>query len=238
MSKSISVFSHNIVAFLLLTAVIYSPFVLYLQSVLWGEFTIAEWTRAYYVFIFGGMLAQLLASAAVMHGTMAHLRAQRATTWESLSIGFRRLLPVLGVGLLVGVLVGVGLLLLVIPGIMLLVKFWVAVPVAVAEKPGVTASLRRSSDLVDGHRWAVFGIAIALVAFNAVLSRIFQQSLDFETMMASDVRSYMLVQAVIAIITTAFAAVVSAVTYHDLRVAKEEISSEDIARAVLVRDAT
>ncbi len=40
---------------------------------------------------------------------------------------------------------------------------WVAVPVAVIERPGVIGSLRRSRDLVTGNRSTVFGIIVVLM---------------------------------------------------------------------------
>ena len=59
---------------------------------------------------------------------------------------------------------------LVIPGLVLSTIWWVAIPVAVVERPGTVASLRRSSELTKGVRWRIFGLFVAylLVLFGGL----------------------------------------------------------------------
>ncbi len=235
LSRGMSAFFQNLVPFLLLTLLIYSPICIYTVVVLSEGLTLTSAMRLLYVISFGGLLAQLIASAAVMHGTVAQLRGERATAVQSLTIGAKRLFPVLGVGILVGLCVMLGALLLVVPGVILMVKYWVAVPVAVVERPGVTASMKRSGELVAGEGWSVFAIIMLLLFLNIGLNQVLLQAWDITTLTLSELKSYLAIQLGIAVVTTAFGAVITAVTYHDLRVAKEEITPEEIARAILVR---
>lgn len=234
LSRGISAFFQNLVPFLLLSLLIYSPFCVYTAVVLSDDLTLSSAMRLFYVISFGGLIAQLIASAAVMHGTVAQLRGERATTLASLSVGVRRMFPVLGVGLMVGLAVMLGFMLFVVPGLMLMVKYWVAVPVAVVERAGVSESMKRSGELVAGEGWSVFAIFVLLIFINVGLNQVLQQAWNIETLSLSEFKGYLAVSLAISVVTTAFGAVITAVTYHDLRVAKEEISPEEIARAILV----
>ncbi len=233
-SRGLSIFFKNAVPFLLLTAVVYSPLFIYAAITLGGELTLSSAMRLFYAITWGGMILQLLASGVMMHGTVAQLRGERATTAQSFAVGVKCLLPVLGVGILVGLAVMVGCLLLLVPGLILAVKYWVAVPVAVVERPGVTASMKRSAELVAGNGWSVFAIMLAVVFLGVGLNQVVQHAWDITTLTLSELKTYLAVELGVAVVTTAVSAVITAVTYHDLRVAKEEISAEDIARAILV----
>jgi hypothetical protein len=94
---------------------------------------------------------------------------------------FRRVAPVLGsviiVGLLAGLGITVGLFLLLVPGLILLTLWAVVIPVTVLETGDQPfRSFGRSMELVRGHGWSVFGILVLLflllIAFGIVLSLI------------------------------------------------------------------
>lgn len=63
-----------------------------------------------------------------------------------------------------------GLLLLVIPGICLTVVWSVCVPVAVIERTGPRAALRRSRELTYCYGWSVFGRLAGLALIQSVVS--------------------------------------------------------------------
>jgi len=62
----------------------------------------------------------------------------------------------------VGVRVALGALLLIVPGILLMLRYALAVPVAVLEERGINDSLSRSGALTQGHRGRIFVIYILL----------------------------------------------------------------------------
>lgn len=69
-----------------------------------------------------------------------------------------RLGPLLAVSILMGIGVGIGLVLLIVPGILLAIRWAVATPVVMLEGLGARAAMRRSQELVAGHRRDVFRV--------------------------------------------------------------------------------
>ncbi len=136
----------------------------------------------------GGLLAGLatamllsmvvsLAIAAVVQGaltraTVAESEGQRASFGECLSIGLRFFLPLIGVGIIVGIGVVLGLILLIVPGVILGMMWSVAGPAVVVERQGVFAALRRSAELTKGARWKILGLALVVVVAYWLLSTI------------------------------------------------------------------
>jgi uncharacterized membrane protein len=66
------------------------------------------------------------------------------------------------IGLNVALRVGLGFLLFIVPGVLLALKYAVAIPVAILEQNGVSASLSRSGDLTQGDRGRIFLIYLLL----------------------------------------------------------------------------
>lgn len=71
-----------------------------------------------------------------------------------------KLLPLLGLSIVIGVLVSIGLVFFIIPGIILGLIWLVAFPVMVIEDKGVFASMSRSGELTKDNRWRLFGLMI------------------------------------------------------------------------------
>jgi hypothetical protein len=80
------------------------------------------------------------------------------------------LVPLILVGLVVGICVVLGLIALIIPGLIVLTLWAVASPVVVVEDPGVFAALSRSRELVRGNGWQVFGVIASVFAIIIVVS--------------------------------------------------------------------
>ena len=78
----------------------------------------------------------------------------------------RAVAPALGSLILISIVVAigvvVGLFLIVIPGLVLFTLWAVAVPAEVIERRGVFASLGRSTELVRGNAWRVFGVIVGI----------------------------------------------------------------------------
>lgn len=110
------------------------------------------------------MVFTVLAQGALVRATIASSHGERATFGECLSTALRRLLPLLGLGIVSGLAVGFAAILLIVPGIILAVMWYVAAPVVVAEREGVFAALGRSADLTNGERWNVFVVLLILFA--------------------------------------------------------------------------
>jgi hypothetical protein len=130
------------------------------------------------------------------------------------------------VAFLAGLITGVGFMLIVVPGIIAAVMLWVAIPVAVVERPGVIASLKRSADLTKGFRWTIFGILFAIGLVLIVITMI----LSFALLSAAGFTVYSIGVWVLQALFGAFSATAAAVGYYFLRATKEGVDIADIAK--------
>ena len=83
--------------------------------------------------------------------------------------GLRMMLPLLGLGIVMGLGIGLAGLLLVVPGIMLGLRWAVATPARVVECTSLNDSLARSTELTAGNRWRLLGLAVAMALFVSIL---------------------------------------------------------------------
>lgn len=80
-----------------------------------------------------------------------------------------KLLPLLGLAIVVGVLVFIGLIFFIIPGIILALIWFVAVPVMIIEDKGVFESMSRSGELTKENRWRLLGLAVLVYIGIAIV---------------------------------------------------------------------
>lgn len=228
-SRAFSILFKNFVPFMVLTAVVYTPIiVMTLMMVSRAERgELDEQDAAVFGVSVGlaAFLLNLIASAAVMYGVIQQLRGQHAGMGASISVGLKRLLPVLGVGVLMGVCILLGLAALIIPGIILVFMFYVAIPVTVIEHLGPIDALKRSKALTDGYKGTLFGLnfLIGLISggVNLVVG-IIQEAAPGTAALVIDLGS--------SIFLGALGAVVTAIVYHDLRAIKEGTNVDDLVR--------
>jgi hypothetical protein len=94
----------------------------------------------------------------------------------ALKVGGRQLAPgrefpfgtIFITGILTGIGILLGLILLVLPGLFLLARWYLAVPVLMAEGLSITDSMRRSWELTEQHWLGVIFVALVLTALNLV----------------------------------------------------------------------
>jgi uncharacterized membrane protein len=120
---------------------------------------------------------------------------------------------------------------------MILYMMWfVATPVCVVEQLGPFRSLGRSRELTKGHRWKLFGLMLVILIpaliVGAILGAVVAVLgtgwfLSMSTALATPLGQ--VVNLIWSAAWSAFYAVTVVVTYHDLRVAKEGIDTEQIA---------
>jgi hypothetical protein len=181
----------------------------------------------------------LILTGGVTYGVFQHIRGERATTGEVLRLGMSRLGTVWATGILAGLAVMLGLCALVVPGLILLTRFWLAVPVAVIETPGASASLTRSTELTEGNRWRIFAVAGLMWLVQAVVSVLLgvaigvaagsgpEAAVDPKTGTAGV--SFLLELVIIPV--AALTAVAPAIAYHDIRKGKEGADVEELLKA-------
>ena len=226
--RTFSVILQNLVPFVILSLIVYIPLVV-LALMQPGEAdpqvvgVVAAVDSVLQLFL------PLLMMAAVTYGTVQSLRGMRAGVGDCLSYGLSRILPVLGVAVLMWLALAVGMLLLVLPFFFVLTLLFVAIPVSVVERPGVLGSLQRSAALTKGYRLKIFGLVLVmtLLLFVIMVPTAFGMALLTAGVGSASVGVALgvLVSAVISLIP----AVMAAVVYHDLRLAKEGIDTEQLA---------
>lgn len=178
-----------------------------------------------------------LAVATVIPVVFAHLRGERgspeAAPGAALRRAVARILPLLGLAILVALAVGVGAMLCLVPGIIVATATFVATPALMVEKVGVTDAWRRSFDLTAGYRWEVFGVLFVLWAVGFVIGGIgvaFMPGLleDPEGFMPRYTAINTLIGTVGGLVNTLLTAVGATVVYHDLRLAKEGLDEDEL----------
>jgi hypothetical protein len=166
-----------------------------------------------------------LLTATVSYGVFQDLRGQPAGLGGCLARGVASILPVIVASLLFSFLVGLGFILLVVPGVILLLACWLYVPVIVVEKRGIVESLRRSAFLTRGRRWRMFGLWLVVgIASNLSTTVLEKVAAAVIGDWGGAVVYYVWYSA-----TTAFMAVMTAVSYYYLRADKEGVAIDDIA---------
>jgi hypothetical protein len=170
------------------------------------------------------IVATNLVTAALSYGVFQDLRGQRAGFGACLSRGVASILPVMVASLLFALLVWLGMLFLIVPGVIVWLTCWLYIPVIVVEKRGILESLRRSAFLARGRRWRMFGLWLVVVIASQLSTTIVQQISAAVIGNWGGVVTYIWYA-----VTTAFMAVMTAVSYYYLRVDKEGIAIDDIA---------
>jgi hypothetical protein len=96
-----------------------------------------------------------IVEGALTRATIAESEGHRASFGECLFVGLRLFLPLVGVGIIIGLGFILGMMLLIIPAMFLLILWAVAIPAVVVEQNGIFRALGRSSQLTKGARWKV-----------------------------------------------------------------------------------
>ena len=189
--------------------------------------------------LIGMMFVASLVCAVVTHGTLQQLRGTRISIFESLRAAMVRVVPVVGVTLVTAIATGLASLLLIIPGIIVFTTYLIVIPVTLAERLGVRASMRRSAELTVGNRMQIFFAVVIVFAVQFGLHylalKFTSSHTDRKFITVDDMPqrhlTIPLLRAVGQILMT-LGSVLPAVIYEHLRVAKEGGAPLAAARVV------
>ena len=255
LSRSMAILARNIVPFGLLAVLFTAPTVLAtvmvdpqagmmdpktMQALEYGDEAAIARVFTMFAAMIGlllmGLVLSMLATAAMVYGTFQDLRGAPAAIGASLRQGLRIVFPVLGVALLTVLMMMLGAFALLIPMFIIMTLFWVAIPAAVVERPGVIASLKRSAELTKGNRWRVFGIYAVITLLSLVASSTVQMpfmagmvNAGSDVLMSGGFLAAQILGLLVTAFFTALSAVASAVAYHDLRAVKEGFDIDQFA---------
>ena len=235
LSKSFSITLKGFIPFFITGLIIYIP--VFLLAIAAASAQSAE------LILVSGIVAMLFTfvlTGAITYGVVQSLKGKGISIGDSLSVGFARMFPVLGVSLVAALCVFGGLLLLIIPGIIVAVMLYVCVPAAVIEKPGVFGALGRSSELTKGHRWSIFAIVLVLWAISWVVQMVMPTgaetttSVDFESgrtmITATPSIAMIILSTVVSMILQLWGSCAQAVCYYRLRQVKEGTDIDELAK--------
>jgi hypothetical protein len=182
------------------------------------------WTIVGLANVLGAILG-FIVQGALVYGTFRQVQGQRFTLGGSLTRGLARFFPLLGAGIVSGIVIALGLVALVIPGIMVFCAYYVAAPVCVVERLGPFGSLGRSAQLTKGYRWRIFGLAIVVVGLSALAGYLVRVVLlNSGNYVAAIIAEYL-----VDTISTAFGSVLAAIVYYRLRASKEGVNLDAVA---------
>ena len=223
------VWGTNIVPFMLITTLIFSPLIIWTVSIVSGsEPSLRDFQNFQQYAPAVAYLLQVLVSAALTYGVVMELQGQRASIGKCFAVGLARFFPALGVGILTLLCVVGGLIALIIPGIILLCMLYVAMPASVIEKPGITGALGRSRTLTENHRLEIFGLIVIMAILQNGSEKLVENSMTIHSM--SDLRTFMYIVMALIVVIGSLGSVMSAVAYYYLRQEKEGTSAAELAK--------
>ena len=247
LSKSLSTFFANFISFNILGLIIMVPGVILLLLLFGGTFFAlmaydpatsaappdlgGTFATAFFGAFVIMIVLQYLLTGTVVYGTLQYLDGQKSSIFSSLAQGLRRIFPIVIVAIITTILVWIGLILLIVPGVIVALMLCVAIPVLMVEGPGIIASLSRSRALTKGSRWRLLGLFLIALIATTVVTMVISLVAGLVLMLLGDLGATVstVVDLALQLFTTVFLAVVLAVTYHDLRVAKEGVSTAQLA---------
>jgi hypothetical protein len=174
----------------------------------------------------------VILQATIIYGTVSDLNNRPVSVTESLSVGLRVFLPVIGLAILLGLGVGLASILLLVPGIMLAIAWCVAIPAYVVEQTGVMGAFGRSAELTRGNRWRIFGLLviyfIAVIIIELVLS-LFGRATGFAMIGRLPILTLLIFAPLIQMASSLIASAGAAVLYVELRRLRDGVGPEGLA---------
>jgi hypothetical protein len=119
-----------------------------------------------------GVALLTLAFNFLARATVAYSDGHPVSFAESALAGLRKILPLFGLAILLGLIVIFGLALLIVPGIILYVILSVATPALVEENSGIFGAFGRSAALTKGARWNIFALELVVLVIYWIISAV------------------------------------------------------------------
>jgi hypothetical protein len=230
LSTTFSLFFSNFFSFVVLTTLIFSPYILFSLAMVATLDTGSPSRLQEQIMIWlvvSSILALILApiaSASLTYGVFQRLRGAEASMGKCLQVGISRLFPLIGVAILAGLAIVGGMILFIVPGIIFALMFSVAGPTTVVEKMGVVASLKRSKELTYGYKGTIFVVMFVLGLIQSVISNILQATVG-----PNSLQMFMVVNVIFVVVWQSLSVVAPVVIYYELRKAKESIDLQQLA---------
>lgn len=173
-------------------------------------------------------LCSLLLQAVVIRVGIDDANRETSKAGQLAGAAARSFFPLLGLSLLSGICIGFASVLLIVPGAVLFCRWYVVIPVQVAEQSGVIRSFDRSAHLTYGVRWRVLGLVLIAGLIGLILALGTGVIGGFFAALSHNRWPDILGQAIGLALLTLLPALVTTAAYLDLREIKEGAFSEDL----------
>ncbi len=235
LSKAFSTLTGNFVNFSIVGIAVLLPFAV-MEYWMLGGFgqsdtltNLPEWS-IFAIYMAAVMVLNMVAEAAIIVGTAEYQAGRKAGIMTIVGKSVTCLLPVLAASVMVTLLIMAGYLMLLIPGVIVSLALSVTIPVIVVEGLGPIAAMKRSVELTDGNRSAIFGLMIVV----SIMTSVFSWAVEFVGSIITGGDTVSLVSSGFSLlgmgITAALGGAVYATLYASLREIKEGTSVDEIAR--------
>jgi hypothetical protein len=156
------------------------------------------------------------------------------TIGEALRLALSRFWPLSMAQITATIRVMFGFLLFIIPGILWMLSYSLIVPAILVEGQKSRPSLRRSRDLVKGHRGKVFAVmfVINLLAVILTLGVSMISRMIFNTESTSGAVLTSAINNLMSIFLTPLGIIAAILLYYDMRIRKEGFDLEMLSRAI------
>lgn len=181
---------------------------------------------------FVSALFGIILQVTIINGTVSDLNGRPVSVADGLSASLRSFLPIIGLGILMGLAIGLGFVLLIVPGVMLAVAWCVAVPSYVIEQTGIIGAFGRSAELTRGNRWRIFGLfvifMIAALIIELVLGVVGRVG-GFAMIGRIPILTLLIVAPLIQMATALIGSTGAAVLYVELRRLRDGVGPQALA---------
>lgn len=189
-------------------------------------------------------------NAAIVFGTIIDLRGKSAGLGDCISHGIASVPKAIGIGILYSLAVGsillagviisafltgpdgvIAIIVMILTAIVMIVlylRWYVVIPAMVVEDTGVVQSFSRSTNLTSGERWKILGVVLLSAAATFAIGFVVGL-LERALFSAGLTFAPFIIEVILQAAFLAFSGVLIAVVYHDLRVAKEGLGTDEIA---------
>jgi uncharacterized membrane protein len=168
----------------------------------------------------------LLAPAAIALAVVQDISGRGFSFGQSVRIALRRSPAILALTLLIVLFGMVGMVLLIVPGVIVFCIYSVAIPACIIEGLGPIKSMSRSAFLTKGNRWRISGILCELYIGGIAIEQLARFILHRIT---SDIAT-LAISMTLDIVVGAFTALALGVLYAQLRIAREGVDIEHVAK--------
>jgi hypothetical protein len=175
-----------------------------------------------------------IASGAATYAISERYLGNEVTIGEALRLALSRFWTLSIAQITATIRVLFGFLLLIVPGILWMLSYALIVPAVLIEGQNATPSLRRSRDLVKGHRGKVFCVMFIVNLLQGILALgvSMVSGMIFSSDSAGGAVLNSAMNNLLSIFLTPLGIVATILLYYDMRIRKEGFDLEMLSRAI------